>query len=83
MRILLGVCGSISAYKSVEVMRNLIKEGHEVRVVLTRGAAKFVRHELFHYLGAQNVYTSEDDFRYPHELNQKGESSVLHVDLSN
>lgn len=83
MRIILGVCGSISAYKSIEVMRSLIKDGHEVRVVLTKGAEKFVRHELFSYLGAQNVYASGDDFRYPHELHQKGDSTVLHIDLAN
>jgi phosphopantothenoylcysteine decarboxylase/phosphopantothenate--cysteine ligase len=61
----------------------MIKAGHEVRVVLTKGAEKFVRHELFNYLGAQNVYASGDDFRFPHELHQKGESTVLHIDLAN
>lgn len=83
MRILLGVCGSISAYKSVEVLRNLIKDGHEVRVILTKGAEKFVRPELFQYLGAKMVFRSVDDFRYPHEIQQFGDSTVLHIDLAN
>ncbi len=40
--ILLGVCGSISAYKAVELMRRLQKDGHPVSVVLTRNAARLV-----------------------------------------
>lgn len=83
MRIILGVCGSISAYKSIEVMRLLIKEGHVVRVVLTKGSEKFVRPELFSYLGAENVYRAQDDFQYPHEIHKSGESSVLHIELAN
>lgn len=35
-RILLGVTGGIAAYKSAELVRQLKKAGHEVRVVMTR-----------------------------------------------
>lgn len=83
MRIILGVCGSISAYKSIEVMRLLVKEGHQVRVVLTAGAEQFIRPELFNYLGAENVYRSRDDFKYPHEIHKNGNSNVLHIELAN
>ncbi|MGE4530596.1 MAG: flavoprotein, partial [Acidithiobacillus sp.] len=41
-RILLGVCGSIAAYKSPEIVRSLRLLGCEVRVVMTRSAAQFV-----------------------------------------
>jgi phosphopantothenoylcysteine decarboxylase / phosphopantothenate---cysteine ligase len=41
-RILLGVTGSIAAYKSVVLLRALQKEGAEVRIALTPGATKFV-----------------------------------------
>ncbi|MFN3940218.1 MAG: bifunctional phosphopantothenoylcysteine decarboxylase/phosphopantothenate--cysteine ligase CoaBC, partial [Chitinophagales bacterium] len=41
-RILLGVCGGIAAYKSVYLLRSLIKEGAEVKVIMTEGAASFV-----------------------------------------
>jgi phosphopantothenoylcysteine decarboxylase/phosphopantothenate--cysteine ligase len=41
-RILLGVGGSIAAYKSPEIVRALRQAGAELRVVMTRGAAQFV-----------------------------------------
>ncbi|MDD5748911.1 MAG: bifunctional phosphopantothenoylcysteine decarboxylase/phosphopantothenate--cysteine ligase CoaBC [Actinomycetota bacterium] len=41
-KIVLGVCGGISAYKSVEVARLLKKEGADVKVVMTEAGQKFV-----------------------------------------
>jgi len=41
-RILLGVTGSIAAYKAVELLRELTKRGAEVQVVMTEAATKFV-----------------------------------------
>src|SRR5262249_6250959 len=41
-RIVLGVCGSIAAYKSCEITRGLVKAGAEVRPVLTSAATRFV-----------------------------------------
>ena len=41
-RILLGVTGGISAYKSVELARLAIKAGHSVRVVQTAASERFV-----------------------------------------
>ncbi len=41
-RIILGVCGSIAAYKAPLLAREIIKYGGEVRVVMTRAATKFV-----------------------------------------
>jgi phosphopantothenoylcysteine decarboxylase / phosphopantothenate---cysteine ligase len=40
--ILLGVCGSIAAYKSAGLTRLLVKAGANVKIVLTRDAANFV-----------------------------------------
>ena len=40
--ILLGVTGSIAAYKAAEIVSLLRKEGHEVFVVMTRCAAEFI-----------------------------------------
>lgn len=42
-RIVLGVTGSIAAYKMVDFARRLTQAGAEVQVVLTHGAAEFVR----------------------------------------
>ncbi len=41
-KILLGVTGSIAAYKSVLLLRLLLREGAEVRVILSPFAEKFV-----------------------------------------
>jgi len=41
-KIILGVCGSIAAYKSASLVRLLIKAGAEVKVVMTPGAANFI-----------------------------------------
>ena len=39
-RILLGVTGSIAAYKAVELLRELTKRGAEVQVVMTEAATR-------------------------------------------
>ena len=46
-RILLGVSGGISAYKSLELARLATKEGHAVRVVMTPTAEKFIGRASF------------------------------------
>lgn len=41
-KILVGITGGIAAYKTLEVIRLLVKAGHEVRTVLTANATQFV-----------------------------------------
>ena len=41
-KIILGICGSIAAYKSAELCRLFIKAGAEVRVVMTPAAGDFI-----------------------------------------
>jgi len=41
-KILMGITGSIAAYKSILLLRLLVKEGAEVRVVMTDAAKEFV-----------------------------------------
>lgn len=79
MKILLAVTGSIASYKSYDVARALVKNGHEVKVVLSRGALEFIKPETFRYLGVQEVYLPTDDF-VPSHL--KGPATVLHVELA-
>ena len=73
MKILLSVCGSISAYKSLDITRGLVNNGHQVKVVLTRGARQFVIPSVFTYLGAEDVFLDDDDFNH---------KNVLHVELA-
>lgn len=57
-RILLGVSGSIAAYKAVELLRTFIREGAEVSVVMTDAATKFVTPLTFEVLSRRPVATS-------------------------
>jgi len=41
-KVVLGVTGSISAYKSAGVARLLVKQGCEVQIILSAGGAKFI-----------------------------------------
>lgn len=41
-KILLGVCGSIAAYKSASLVRLLIRAGAEVQVIMTQAATGFI-----------------------------------------
>jgi phosphopantothenoylcysteine decarboxylase / phosphopantothenate---cysteine ligase len=54
-RILLGVTGSIAAYKAVELLRLFTAAGAEVQVVMTEGATKFVAPLTFETLTRQPV----------------------------
>jgi len=57
-KIVLGISGSIAAYKSLTLTRLLIKSGHEVRVVMTPTATKFVSALSFSTLSKHSVYTN-------------------------
>ena len=59
--IVLGVTGSISAYKAAELVRLMQKEGWDVRVAMTEGATKFVTPLTFQTLSRNAVAT--DMFR--------------------
>jgi phosphopantothenoylcysteine decarboxylase/phosphopantothenate--cysteine ligase len=61
-RILLGVSGGIAAYKACELTRLLVKQGHEVIPLVTRGAQRFVTEETFLALARR---PANDDV-YPH-----------------
>lgn len=68
-KILLGVTGSIAAYKSLELLRLYIKAGADVRVVMTPSAKKFVAPLSFEALSRNRVLddTNEswaDDFNH-------------------
>lgn len=54
-KIILGVCGGIAAYKSVFLLRLLIKAGAEVQVVMTPAAREFVAPLTFSALSQRPV----------------------------
>lgn len=56
-RIVLGVTGSIAAYKAVSLLRTLLREGATVQVVMTHSATKFVTPLTFEVLSGHPVST--------------------------
>src|SRR5439155_11111559 len=61
-RVLLGVTGGIAAYKACELTRLLVRAGHQVIPLVTRGADRFVRRETFAALARR---PAKEDL-YPH-----------------
>lgn len=54
-KILVGVCGSIAIYKSLELIRLYIKAGAQVRVIMTDGAKKFINPITFEAISQNKV----------------------------
>ncbi len=73
-RILLGITGSIAAYKAGEVVRRLRDAGAEVRVVMTRGGTEFVTPMTFQALSGQPVHL--------HLLDADAEAGMGHIELA-
>jgi phosphopantothenoylcysteine decarboxylase/phosphopantothenate--cysteine ligase len=61
-RILLGITGGIAAYKACELVRLLVKAGHDVLPLPTSSAERFVRAETFFALARKSASTDP----YPH-----------------
>lgn len=78
MNIILIVTGSISAYRSLDICRGLAKKGHSIRVICSKGATEFINPNAFHYLGAEKVYSANDDFNLKQYTSS---TNVLHIDL--
>lgn len=57
MEVVLGITGSIAAYKAAELVRLLVKAGHNVNVVMTEGATRFITPLTFQTLSRNPVIT--------------------------
>lgn len=60
-KILLGICGSIAAYKAASLVRLFIKGGAQVRVLMTPSATKFISPLTLSTLSKNTVHTSVID----------------------
>jgi len=58
--VIVGVCGSIAAYKAAEIVSTLVKRECEVHVVMSPGAQKFITPLTFHTLSRNPVLTEHD-----------------------
>lgn len=72
-KIILGVTGSIAAYKALELVRCLQKEQYQVWVVMTKNAQKFVAPLSFETLSHHPVFC---------EMFYEKELTPAHIDLS-
>ena len=59
--IVLGITGSIAAYKAADLASQLVKAGHEVRVVMTRAATEFIAPLTLQTLTRHPVLVSLED----------------------
>ena len=73
-KILLIICGGISAYKSLELIRSLKKRGATVKTILTKNAKQFITPLSVTSLSQEKVY--EDLF------DAKSEAEMDHISLS-
>ena len=73
-RITLGVTGGIAAYKAAELVRQLVKLGATVRVVMTEAATRFVTPVTFQALSGHPVYCDQWDARVA--------NNMAHIELS-
>ena len=61
MNIVLGITGSIAAYKAADLTSQLTKLGHEVHVVMTKAATEFITPLTLQVLSRQPVLVSLED----------------------
>lgn len=73
-KILLGVCGGVAAYKSVELARLLKQFGAQVQVVMTESAQEFVGPQTFQAVTGFPVTQATNDASFA--------QSMAHIDLS-
>ena len=74
MNILLIVSGGIAAYKSIDLCSSLMKQGNNVKVILTKNAENFVTQLPFQTLTKNRVYTST--------FEEVDENEIQHIDLT-
>jgi len=73
-KIVLGITGGIAAYKAAELTRELVKQGAEVKVIMTDNATKFITPLTLQTLSGNPVYT--DTFQLT------GEWEIGHISLA-
>jgi len=72
--ILIGVTGSIAAYKAAELVRELKRAGAQVRVAMTKSACEFVTPLTFQALSGNPVHTQL--------LDEQAEAGMGHIELA-
>ena len=71
-QVILGVSGGIAAYKSVELLRGLVKQGAQPRVTMTANACRFVGPLTFQALSGRPVCTGL--------FEESDDAAIRHID---
>ena len=74
MKIVLGITGSIAAYKAADLASQLVKAGHEVHAVMSRSACEFITPLTLQTLTRHPVLVSLED--------EKDSWKPGHIDLA-
>ncbi|MEN8153863.1 MAG: flavoprotein [Acidobacteriota bacterium] len=72
MNLLMGITGSISVYKSVDILRTFQKNGHNVSVIMTENAQKLISPIVFETFFPGRVFTDMFD---------RKSDPLLHINL--
>ena len=72
-KLILGVTGGISAYKTADLVSGLVQKGLSINVIMTKSAASLVGEKTFEALTGNKVYTS---------LWDKDSSPLAHIQLT-
>lgn len=78
--VLLGVTGSIAAYKAAEIASQLVKRGHHVQVVMTRNACEFITPLTLQTLSRRPVATdtfAEKSGWHPEHIQMADEAELI------
>ena len=70
-KIVIAVSGSIAAYRTCELVRNISKQGYPVQVMMTKNAERFIGKITFEALSGNPVY------------NSSWEDGMQHIDVKN
>ena len=73
-KMILGITGSIAAYKSADLVRRLREQGADVRVVMTAAATKFITPLTLQAVSGQRVHI--------HLLDVHAEAAMGHIELA-
>jgi len=77
--VLVGITGGIAAYKVGYLIRDLVKSGAEVKVMMTEAATRFVTPLTFSVLSRNSVYTD----LWTNNKASDSDISTQHIDLAN
>lgn len=83
MKILLGITGSVASVLTEKLVDSLLKDGHEVKVVITKASEYFLKaNDTFSYFEKNGIEVASEADEWPEESYHKHQP-IPHIDLGN